>query len=53
MLEERAMAEHFQQNSAGKISDHRGDSPGPFSNVNGFDMEENSSVSKSNNCCSI
>ncbi|RCN53505.1 LisH protein [Ancylostoma caninum] len=43
MLEERAMAEHVQQSSAEKSSGHRDDSPGPFSNVNGFDMEETSS----------
>lgn len=42
MLEERAALENEQENT--KIAAKRGgDSPGPFSNVNGFDVEESSS----------
>ncbi|ETN76785.1 hypothetical protein NECAME_11449, partial [Necator americanus] len=46
MFEERALAELVQQGTqnTGRKDEHRSDSPGPFSNVNGFDMEETSSV---------
>ncbi|VDM80120.1 unnamed protein product [Strongylus vulgaris] len=41
MFEERALAE--QQNATNGEDQHRSDSPGPFSNVNGLDTEEMSS----------
>uniref|UniRef100_A0A0K0CU89 LisH domain-containing protein n=1 Tax=Angiostrongylus cantonensis TaxID=6313 RepID=A0A0K0CU89_ANGCA len=41
MLEERAIREKEQENTKA-VAKPGGDSPGPFSNVNGFDIEENS-----------
>ncbi|KHJ95098.1 LisH protein [Oesophagostomum dentatum] len=43
MFEERASAEQAQKNNTAKDESHRDDSPGPFSNVTGLDMEESSS----------